>query len=615
MSIKSGSSLWTLALLAGAASVMVVNGGVAAAGQVRIGWGADPVDGPRAAGSGVQLVEHPGGKPSRFVLTTADGVRLTKPDGKGAPTDAAFKLGLVPLIGLGPAMRGNLSGILAHSKLASPGATIALTIDSRLQAAAQAAIARQMVKMRATAGADKRKAAVVILDADTGAIVAVAGHPTVPAGAKPSDYAGRGPEFVLRDPFKIFAWGIVDFNNTPGAAFKPLVALSVIRKSQGAEVQRFHQALQGLKAGEMPSKMGLQAGQSAYFPNGAGSKNVIRNFGGQRLGPFSGMPKRNAACARKSGADTRTGQRPGTFGARQGIQRSVNVYFARLSQMLDQRRLRRIVAALVKNKAKNNAPRPLGETGVTRLIESLRSLGISDKIRMDLATNLPPNVALRRFKTRTAADVLHPQLSSQAILGVPIQARPAAIATLRHLSALNGIGQAVAVHPLHLARGAMAIASGKMAAPYIFHAWGGDVLLPPPAKPLFDRSDPSLSLRLAMLRAVRQGMKLVPETSTARAAFAASGDVKCRTHGKTGAAEIVTRTGQHTAWFMGWREPKGGPLTMAERRRRRVSNIDIHPRRRRLAYACMTTHGFGGFRTGGSSCAPIVANFLMAMEK
>jgi len=166
-----------------------------------------------------------------------------------------------------------------------------------------------------------------------------------------------------------------------------------------------------------------------------------------------------------------------------------------------------------------------------------------------------------------------------------------------------------------MARGAMAIASGKMIKPYIFHAWGGEILYPPASKPLFSRADPGYQQRVEMLDAIRQGMKLVPETSTARAAFAPTGDIKCRANGKTGTAEIIKTTGQHSAWFIGWREPKGKPLTAEERRQRRLNNIDIHPRERRLVYACMTTHGFGGFRTGGSSCAPIVADTLVAMEK
>lgn len=552
---------------------------------------------------------------SKFVITTSDGVLLTEPDGSGRPTQAAYDLGLVPLVGFGPGATLAISGIMAGAKLPPRGVTAAITIDSRLQRAAQAAVLKQMERMRNSRGTKDRKSAIVFLDGDTGAILAAANFPLMPGGARAWDYAAFSAAYPLRDPATIIAWGVTDINNAPGSTFKPLVALSVTRMAKGAEVPFFHRVLEGLSPGEISSVMGLTPGQHAYQPNGAGTKQSIANFGSQGLGPFAGMPARNAECTRNAGPDTRTGQPPGTLGVRQGIQHSINVYFARLSNLLDRPRLKQIVATLVKNKAKHNPQTPLGEAGVTRLIESLRSLGVSDKTRMDLATNLPPGVVLRRFNTGTAADVLYPQLASQAILLVPIDARPAAIATLRHVSALNGIGQSVAVHPLHMARGALTIATGKLMTPYIFQSWGGEILNPPPSKPLYDRADPNYQQRMEMLLAIRQGMKLVPETSTARAAFAATGDIKCRAYGKTGTAEIVKKTGQHSAWFIGWREPKGKPLTLEERRQRRLNNLDIHPRERRLVYACMTTHGFGGFRTGGSSCAPIVADTLVAMEK
>jgi len=552
---------------------------------------------------------------SKFVLTTSDGILLTETDGSGRPSRAAYDLGLVPIIGFGPGATLALSGIMAGTKLPPRGVTAAITIDSRIQQAAQAAVLKQMQRMRNSRGTKDRKSAVVFLDADTGAILAAANFPLMPAGARAWDYAAFSATYPLRDPATIIAWGVTDINNAPGSTFKPLVALSTIRKASGAEVQRFHSILQGLTPGEMNGLMRLTAGQQVYQPNGPGTKQSIKNFGTQTLAPFNGMPNRNAQCATAGGADTRTGQQPGSFGVRQAIQHSINVWFARLSNVLDQQRLQRIVATLVKNKAKHNPQTPLGEAGVTRLIESLRSLGIGDRDRMDLATNMPKGVVLRRFKVGTAADVLYPQLSGQQILTVAIDARPSAIATLRHISALNGIGQSVAVHPLHMARGAMAIASGQNRVPYIFHAWGGEILYPPASKPLFDKADPSYGLRMSMLQAIRQGMKLVPETSTARGAFAKTGEIKCRSYGKTGTAEIIKTTGQHSAWFIGWREPKTTPLSMTERRQRRLNSVDIHPKERRIVYACMTTHGFGGFRTGGSSCAPIVADVLMAIEK
>lgn len=550
-------------------------------------------------------IKRSSGIATNFVITTRDGIALTDPGGKGTPTQAAYDLGLVPLIGFGPAATFSLAGMMAASKLPPQGVSVALTIDAKVQAAAQKAVLKQIKRM-GTSGryAKRRKAAVVVLDADTGAIVAVASYPLVPAGARPWDYAAFSAAFPLRDPSTMIAWSIVDINNAPGSTFKPLVALSVVRMVRGAEVQRFRQVLQGLTAGEMPQMMHLQAGQRVYYPNGAGTKQSIKNFGTQTLSPFAGMPNRNAECARNSGPDTRAGQPPGTFGVRQGIQHSVNVYFASLSNLLDEQRLKRIVATLLRNKAAHAPRTPLGEAGVTRLIEFLRSLGISDKTRMDLATNLPPNVVLQRFNTGNSADVLFPQLAVQRMLTVPIDAVPGAIDTVRHISALNGIGQTVAVHPLHMARGVTAIASGRQRAPYILHAWGGKILKPPPAKPLLDKSDPSYSDRMAMLLAIRQGMKLVPETSTARRAFAPTGDIKCRAYGKTGTAEIIKKTGQHSAWFIGWREPKT-PVGLRDKTKAKD---------RRLSYACMVTHGFGTFRTGGRSCAPIVRDILVAVE-
>jgi cell division protein FtsI/penicillin-binding protein 2 len=140
------------------------------------------------------------------------------------------------------------------------------------------------------------------------------------------------------------------------------------------------------------------------------------------------------------------------------------------------------------------------------------------------------------------------------------------------------------------------VASGKRILPYIFHAWGGKELAPPPSRKL--GVDPEL------LQILREGMKAVPEISTAARAFGPTGKLKCRAYGKTGTAEIVKKTGQHSAWFIGWREPKT-PLGLRDKTKAKD---------RRLAYACMVTHGFGGFRTGGSSCAPIVRDILVAIE-
>ncbi|MHA1537678.1 MAG: penicillin-binding transpeptidase domain-containing protein [Alphaproteobacteria bacterium] len=522
---------------------------------------------------------------SSFVITTRDGVALTDPGGKGTPTQAAYDLGLVPIIGFGPAATFSLAGMMAASKLPPQGVSVALTIDSKVQAAAQKAVLAQIKRMGASGRyAKKRKAAVVVLDADTGAIVAVASYPLVPSGARPWDYAAFGAAFPLRDPSTVIAWGIIDQNNSPGSTFKPVVALSVMHSAKGSEIEKFRRAIKGLTAGEIGSVMGLQAGQSSYAPTATGTRS-ISNFGNGGMGPFGGR-SRSPACTKQQPLA------PPTFGLRQAVQHSVNVWFARISVMLDEARIEKIVNEIVASKRKGLFR--LGKS--SRLIEAARWLGIDDLKRMDLASNLPPGVVLQRFNTGLSADVLFPQVAKQAFTNIEIYAVPGARATLRHISALNGIGQSVSVHPLHMARAATAVASGKLILPYIFHAWGGRELMPPPSRRL--GIDPEL------LQVLRNGMKAVPEISTAARAFGPTGKLKCRAYGKTGTAEIVKKTGQHSAWFIGWREPET-PANLRDKSKAKD---------RRLSYACMVTHGFGGFRTGGSSCAPIVRDILVAIE-
>ena len=527
-------------------------------------------------------IKRSSGTASSFVITTSDGVALTDPGGKGTPTQAAYDLGLVPLIGFGPAASFSLSGMMAASKLPPQGVSVALTIDAKVQAAAQKAILKQIKRMGASGRyAKKRKAAVVILDADTGAILAVAGYPLVPAGARPWDYAAFGAAFPLRDPSTVIAWGIIDENNSPGSTFKPVVSLSVMHSATAAELPLFRRIMEGLRPDEIAGVYGLRAGQSEYFPNGPGSRGIA-NFANGGLGPF-GSASRNRACVKTPPTFT-------TFGLRQGVQYSVNVWFARLSVLLDERNIARIVDELVASKRKGLFR--LGKP--SRLIEAVRWLGIDDRTRMDLGSNLPPGVRLQRYNTGASADVLFPQVAVQAFTNIEIYAVPGALKTLRHIAALNGIGQSVSVHPLHMARAAMAVASGKRILPYIFHAWGGRELAPPPPRKL--GVDPEL------LQFLRDGMKAVPEVGTAAGKF--PGDLMCRTFGKTGTAEIVKSTGQHSAWFIGWREPKAPPGLRDKKK----------AKDRRLAFACMVTHGFGGFRTGGSSCAPIVSDILQAIE-
>ncbi len=120
-----------------------------------------------------------------YRVWSADGVALL--DEHGRPTRAARELGLLPLVGFGPADAFSLSGLLARSALPHPGYELTLTLDSRLQRAAQAVLREGVAAMfGADRYAGERRAALVVLNANDGAILAAAGLPALPPGPNPA---------------------------------------------------------------------------------------------------------------------------------------------------------------------------------------------------------------------------------------------------------------------------------------------------------------------------------------------------------------------------------------------------------------------------------------------
>jgi cell division protein FtsI/penicillin-binding protein 2 len=156
--------------------------------------------------------------------------------------------------------------------------------------------------------------------------------------------------------------------------------------------------------------------------------------------------------------------------------------------------------------------------------------------------------------------------------------------------AQSSIGQAMEASPLQMTMTTAALATGKMAQPVLFKDWDGRRRRLPRPETL-DATPREYALLL-------QGMKLVTETGTAREAFADHPD-QCRVFGKTGTANVGQSHGRtqrrhHSAWFVGWREPEARG-------------------ERRLAFGCMVSHVHGRRATGGSVCAPIVAEMLRGM--
>ena len=548
-----------------------------------------------------------------FTIRTRDGQLLTDNSGKGNPTELTYAMGMVSLIGFGVNDAASLAGLLRQSKIPAAGLEVALTIDGRIQRIVAETMRHYFTKVfRGTRFDKRRKGAVVLMDAETGAIVAIGGWPLPQRGATAWDYTSFAVSNPNRDPMAIMAWEVIDGNNTPGSTFKPLLALAIMRSKRA----RLMRVMKGLTPAEFPSVMGISPGLGAYpIP---GSPKSIANFGNSSMAGYFGRVSGNALCGNSTAADP-------TLGVKQAVQFSLNVWFSRIAVMLDTETADRFIALLRRDLKAKRVPKQIGKLPRTNLMKLLADIGIDDRNRTDLASNVPARLGLFRFRTDVAADILYTQrlkthiTSEQEKLDTwrPIAIRPIYL----HRIGLNGIGQGWSVSALHMARGASAIASGKRVAPWIIKRWGSEELKAPPA--------PVMDLPKDLLALLRQGMKAVTEApgATATGTFNAVPSIvvdpstgvnvarnkkyakalasirktlKCRAHGKTGTADVGKGLGYNSGWFVGWKNPvKPDPTKVTGRK---------------IAYACMTTHAMGGFRFGGSSCGRVIRDILTSIE-
>jgi len=316
---------------------------------------------------------------AHFTIRTADNVLLTDPAGKGRPAKAAAQLNLLNLVGFGPSDAASLIGALAQSRLPpSRNTEITLTIDSKIQKAAQDAMVWGMTRVPpGDKYAGERKVSILVLDADTGAILGTANWPPAPDGAQPWDYTSFAAINPLRDPMSMFGWEVIDKNNTPGSTFKTIAALAYMREP-GALGARLKRIMQGLDPASLAAATGLNPGASAYNPNGG--RRSIANFGHGNMSPYFGRPYRDAA-----GCKVPPIPNDGRFGLTQGVQFSLNVWFARLAVMLDEPTVDDYIRKMRNNlRADSTTPPP-----PTRMIQFLRKLGLDDQEKMDLGVNVP----------------------------------------------------------------------------------------------------------------------------------------------------------------------------------------------------------------------------------
>jgi len=495
-----------------------------------------------------------GGAPAIWSVTTIDGVPLL--DSELHPTPEAERLGLIPLVGYGPEDYYGLGAMLGAAR---PAGRLTLTLDSRLQTAANAALTKKLKELDTQdSRSAERRAALVLLRSD-GAILAAAGHPQPPPLSQVThwDLTAFSRIYPLANPLQMRAWEGVDRHQAAGSTLKPLIALAGLEAS--ADRPQIGRMLLGLSAADFKRLTGLGLTSTRIDPyagveggHPSGGRHTIKNFGGETLqnllNPSPSRPK--ARCPGQTAPQY-------DLSVASALRESLNTWFSALALQLDGTAADRY----------QNDPRPLNQRPQPdlRLIGAMRQLGFGSSQSLLAA----PPASLGERSAQMSVDRID-------LLGeTPTP--------LRWIIAQSAIGQGVLVTPLRMATLAATLSDGAIVHPHLDAAWNAD--------PVRLKAPTPLGLDLSL---VRRGMRDVVQAGTAAKAFSETDpEIWCNTYAKTGTADVAQpqKTGQKeqygTAWLIGWHQPPGG--------------LD------RLAFACMVTHTQG---FGGDVCGSIVADLL-----
>lgn len=440
----------------------------------------------------------------------------------GSPTDAASGAGLATLLGLRAGMENSIAGMLA--RLPSTGGTRAarLTLDLRLQAASQAALEciglhRGRMENGSCQGAQpapgQRQAGLVVIDTETGDILAAAGaggpavSPTNWSEVRDFD-RGDPARSPLRLPAFQHDGGA---NRSPGSTFKVISAM-------GLELAaRRDPALDSLLGGLPLSSINHFAQDrgfafrtdAAAYP-ASGRLAHITNFRDQQL-------DRRAV--------------DGRLGLQQALTYSLNTWFAWTGELSDRSLFGR---------ADGGVPdlqplEPGALAGVRPIVEMAQRVGFGKPLRLDGGL-LPAD---------------YPWSAWDALQSTPAQMDP--IHTRHELRQMS-IGLRMQATPLQMALAAGAVGQGRVVNPRL--------LLELDGQPSRQAPGEALGVRLDRIRA---GMKGVVDVGTAASAFRGHefDNLRRGLYGKTGTAPTGTQdaAGRElaTVWFTGWLEPGSIP--------------------------------------------------------
>ncbi len=435
----------------------------------------------------------------------------------GAPSAAATSAGLAPLLGYRADQANSIAGMLGRVG-AAHNAT--LTLDLALQAASQGAI--DCIAMRrghwdaghctgGTAAPNGRHAGMVILDTETGDVLAAAG-----AGAGQVDAANwrevrdfdrldpaRSP---LRLPALQHDGGV---HQSPGSTFKVISAL-------GLELAAQRDPQLDALLGGMPLASINQVART-------------RGFAFQTDAPAypwaPGVTQARITNYREQQLDRRA--QDGRLGMAQALTYSLNTWFAWAGELSDRSLFGR---------GSGGAPdlaglEPAALDSVRPIVAMAHRLGFERPLRLDGGL-LPANFGW------SAWDAL--------------QTSPSHIDAIhsRHELRQMAIGLRMQTTPLQMALAAAAVGQGRVPAPRLLLALDG--------RPAIDVAAPPTGVRLDRIRA---GMKGVVDVGTAANAFKAPelAAVRRGLSGKTGTAPTGADGATATVWFTGWLEPGSIP--------------------------------------------------------
>ena len=497
---------------------------------------------------------------SPLTIFTADGVALT--DSQGNPNAFARENGLIPLIGIGKQTPFALYGLLSRSQVPLKTNKVVLSIQSRMQHIAQKTLQdhvnqmdkRDMKDKKTQAYCKARRASVVILNAQTGAILAIANYPTPPKNINPWDLVTFDQFFSQNNPMTLSAWQGINKHNAPGSSFKPVVVMAALNMHYYRNADNLLQELNDMSPLFDQSKAMLNFYKPYVTPS-------PYDYWNTRILPYLGKPGYLL------------------LNMTQAITKSKNEWHKQVAMFMDGEQAYAYDLAVYND----NQPIEVPKFNICLMAEKL---GFGKII--DLAPYLDQRIRLMPDPNKhIEGDILF------AKTGTLTLSKHGGIKMLQ--LALSAIGHSMSSTPLQMARIAASIATQKIVTPDLLSQNNHGLFVPSPEHQQLDLDGLDI-LQNAMKQVVQNNENVRKEVSSYKGFT--------RIHGKTGTASMTEEDStqknikDNTTWFIGWQTPE--PNTNDQT----------------LAFACMMTHVINkDKRTGAKVSAPIIRDILKQLDK